>query len=85
MLYMLLNKNDNTPKDWAFMKQSEEVLDNLPETWLQYPDNEQGRISIIDMEYLEFKQAKTKEEKEHELVHLASACLHLWRQLRYAK
>ena len=67
------------PKDWEFMKQSGDVLRNLPETWTAYPDNEGGRRAIIEMEFKEFMNAKTTKEREHELVHLASACLHLWR------
>ena len=67
------------PKDWEFMRQSGEVLRNLPETWTAYASDEGGRMGIIDMEYGELKQAKTKQEKMHELVHVASACLHLWR------
>ena len=69
----------NKPRDWKFMEQSALTLNTLPETWTAYPDNEGGRMSIIDMEYNELKQAKTKEQKMHELVHVASACLHLWR------
>ena len=67
------------PKDWEFMKQSGDVLRNLPETWAAYPDNEGGRIAIIQMEFNELMNAKGTEAREHELVHLASACLHLWR------
>ena len=71
------------PKDWEFMKQSGDVLRNLPETWTAYPDNEGGRRAIIEMEFKEFMNAKTTEEREHELVHLASACLHLWRMYEH--
>lgn len=67
------------PRDWKFMEESAKTLNNIPETWTAYSDNEGGRMSIIGMEYNELKQAKTKEEKMHELVHVASACLHLWR------
>ena len=71
------------PKDWEFMEQSGDVLRNLPETWTAYPDNEGGRRAIIEMEFKEFMNAKTTEEREHELVHLASACLHLWRMYEH--
>lgn len=67
------------PRDWEFMQQSGDVLRNLPETWTAYPDNEGGRLSIIEMEFRELMNAKGTEAREHELVHLASACLHLWR------
>lgn len=67
------------PKDWEFMLQSGEVLRNLPETWTAYPDTEGGRKAIVEMEFKEFMDAGTPEAREHELVHLASACLHLWR------
>lgn len=67
------------PKDWEFMAQSGEVLRNLPETWTAYAQDEGGRLGIVQMEYKELMEAKTPEAREHELVHLASACLHLWR------
>ena len=67
------------PKDWEFMLQSGEVLRNLPETWTAYPDTEGGRRAIVEMEFKEFMDAGTPEARAHELVHLASACLHLWR------
>ena len=67
------------PKDWPFMEQSGEVLNALPKTWTAYPDNEAGRTNIVTMEYNEFMKAQTPTDKMHELVHLASACLHLWR------
>lgn len=67
------------PRDWKFMEQSALTLNKLPETWTAYTSDEGGRMGIIDMEYGELKKAQTKEEKMHELVHVASACLHLWR------
>ena len=67
------------PKDWRFMKESGEVLANLPETWTAYADNEGGRLAIIEMEYKELMNAQGAEARSKELVHLASACLHLWR------
>lgn len=67
------------PKDWEFMEQSGEVLKNLPATWRAYPDTEEGRMGIVKMEYGELMKAQTDKEKMHELMHLASACLHLWR------
>lgn len=67
------------PKDWAFMEQSGQVLRNLPATWKAYPDTEEGRMGIVKMEYGELLKAQTTKEKMHELMHLASACLHLWR------
>ena len=69
----------NRPRDWKFMEQSALTLNKLPETWTAYTSDEGGRMGIIDMEYGELKKAQTKEEKMHELVHVASACLHLWR------
>jgi len=67
------------PQDWEFMAQSAKTLANLPETWTAYSSDEGGRMGILQMEYTEFLNANTKEEKMHELVHVASACLHLWR------
>ena len=69
----------NRPRDWKFMEESALTLNHLPETWTAYSSDEGGRMGIIDMEYGELKRAQTKEEKMHELVHVASACLHLWR------
>ena len=69
------------PKDYAFMEQSDKVLKNLPMTWRTYPKNIDGAKGIIDMEYNEMKKAKTDEEISKELVHLASACLYLWRMM----
>ena len=74
-------KNRNKPKDWKFMEEAEKVLANIPDTWKTYPRNEQGMCDIIDMEYKELKEAIGKENKKHELIHLASACLNLWRKL----
>ena len=73
------------PKDWAFMEQSDKVLKNLPATWMQYPNTLQGMKQIISMEYEEFCHAEGSESMSHELVHLASACLHLWRKLNHAE
>ena len=67
------------PRDWEFMAQSAKTLANLPETWTAYASDEGGRMGIIQMEYGELMKAQTKEEKMRELVHVASACLHLWR------
>ena len=67
--------------DYPFMKASKEILDNIPNTWKQYPDTLEGRCNIITMEYNELMNTRNLEEKSHELVHLASACLHLWRQI----
>ena len=69
----------NKPRDWKFMEQSAMTLNQLPETWTAYSSDEGGRMGIIQMEYGELMKAQTKEEKMHELVHVASACLHLWR------
>ena len=77
------------PKDWAFMKQSGEVLKHYPPTWMQYPNNEEGMIKIIEMEYGEVMAARMDQlgadAVSHELVHLASACLLLWRRLNHAE
>lgn len=69
------------PADWAFMAESEKVLNNIPDTWKAYSKTVAGKTGIIEMEFNEFKEAQTKEEKQHELIHLASACLNLWRTL----
>ena len=76
---------DIKPVDWPFMEQSEKVLSDLPTTWKAYPNTEPGMVGIIDMEYAEFKKMESREDKMHELVHLASACLHYWRHLNGAK
>ena len=77
------------PEDWAYMKMSSEVLKNPPDTWKVYPDTDEGRRAIIDMEYHELKQARAinapKEDVMRELVHLGSASLHYWRMLNAAK
>ena len=77
------------PKDWAFMEQSGEVLRHFPATWNQYPNTEAGMMKIIEMEYGEVmtacKDDLGTEAVSHELVHLASACLHMWRRLNHAE
>ena len=73
------------PKDWAYMQKSGEVLRDMPATWKAYPQDEKGRMDIIKMEYQELLNAKTPEEISHELVHLGSATLHLWRLLNHAE
>lgn len=73
------------PKDWAYMEQSGKVLKDLPETWKAYAQDEAGRMAIIKMEYAELMKAQTPEEISHELVHLGSATLHLWRLLNNAE
>lgn len=73
------------PKDWAYMEQSGRVLRDLPETWKAYAQDEAGRMAIIKMEYAELMKAQTPEEISHELVHLGSATLHLWRLLNNAE
>ena len=73
------------PKDWAFMKQSGNVLKNYPATWMSYPNTIEGAKGIIDMEYNEYKNAVSYQDISHELVHLASACLLLWRKLNNAE
>lgn len=74
-------KETTKPKDYKFMEESEQVLNDPPATWMKYPYSEDGLMSIIDMEYNELKEATTTEQKKHELIHVASACLHLWRKL----
>ena len=73
------------PKDWAYMEQSGKVLRNLPDTWKAYAQDEAGRMAIVKMEYGELLNAKTPEEISHELVHLGSATLHLWRLMNDAE
>ena len=75
-------KSRALPNDWEFMKESADVLESIPDTWKQYPANAAGMASIIDMEYNEMKRATAPADKMHELVHLASAALYLWRELR---
>lgn len=67
------------PEDWEFMEQSGKVLEDPPKTWKAYPNTEEGMMGIIKMEYGELQKAQTVEDKMHELIHVASACLHLWR------
>ena len=77
------------PKDWEFMVQSGKTLKNLPPTWMSYPDTPEGMVGIIEMEYGEvmaaWKDKLGTEAVSHELVHLASACLHMWRRLNHAE
>lgn len=73
------------PKDWAFMKQSGNVLKNYPATWMSYPNTVEGVRGIIEMEYNEYRNAESYQDISHELVHLASACLLLWRKLNNAE
>lgn len=76
-------------KDWPYMKQSDEVLKNPPQTWAAYPGTTAGMKAIIDMEYQEFINAytagKPMEEIMQELVHLGSATLALWRKYHAAQ
>ena len=67
------------PDDWPFMEQSGKVLANIPDTWKAYPNTEAGMMDIIKMEFGEVTRAGSPKERMAELVHLASACLHLWR------
>ena len=77
------------PKDWEFMVQSGKTLKNLPPTWMSYPDTPEGMVGIIEMEFGEvmaaWKDQLGTEAVSHELVHLASACLHMWRRLNHAE
>ena len=74
-------KKDNVvkPDDWPFMEQSEKILADTPDTWKAYPPTEAGMLDIIKMEFGEMTRAGTHEARMTELVHLASACLQLWR------
>lgn len=85
MIIILPEEKKEMPKDWAYMEQSGKVLRDIPETWKQYPDSEAGMMSVIEMEYNELRQATTDKAKSHELVHLGSACLRLWRRLNNAE
>ena len=86
MLYIICpNSKRELPKDWKFMEKSGEVLKNKPDTWKKYPDTESGAMSIIDMEYNELKSATTIDDMKHELIHVASACLYLWRKLSHVE
>ena len=77
------------PKDWPYMELSGKVLRNPPDTWKVYPDNEDGKKAIIDMEYHELQNAiainAPKEDVMRELVHLGSATLAMWRKLNVAE
>lgn len=77
------------PKDWAFMEQSGKVLKDYPATWMQYPNTVEGARAIVEMEYGEVMAACRDqlgaEAVSHELVHLASACLLMWRKLNHAE
>ena len=77
------------PKDWAFMEQSGKVLKDYPATWMQYPNTVEGARAIVEMEYGEVmaacKDQLGAEAVSHELVHLASACLLMWRKLNHAE
>lgn len=70
--------------DASFEKQIDEVLEEIPCTWAQYPQDAAGKMGIINMEHNEFKSACTDEEKAHELIHLAAACKYLWEELTHA-
>ena len=83
MLIVIPEKKKELPKDWAYMEQSGKVLSNIPETWKQYPNTEAGMMSVIEMEYNELRNATTDKQKCHELVHLGSACLRLWRRINH--
>lgn len=72
------------PADWAFMEQSGNVLDAIPETWKRYPSTKEGMMGVIEMEMEELKKAANDADRSHELVHLASACLRLWRKINVA-
>lgn len=82
MRLLLLNSKQyiirKKPADYAFMEESEKVLNNHPDTWKVYPKTLEGAMAIVKMEYKELENAK---DKEHELVHLASACLYAWRMM----
>lgn len=80
-----VSTEEDKPADWEFMKQSGEVLADIPDTWKAYPHDTQGMKDIICMEYHEFKKAESEKDMSHELVHLASACLYLWRHLNDAE
>lgn len=73
------------PKDWEFMKKSGEILENPPDTWKPYAHNLEGNIDIISMEFSELMKAETREDRMHELIHLATACLRMWRDCNDAK
>ena len=79
---LIIYPQKKLPKDYAFMEESEKVLKDKPVTWKVYPDSIEGAKKIIDMEYKELQESK---DKSHELVHLASACLLLWRKLNNAE
>ena len=76
---------EEKPKDWAFMEKSSKVLSCLPTTWKQYSQNELGRMKIIEMEFNELKNAPDLCSQSQKLIHLASACLHLWRYINHAE
>ncbi len=73
------------PADWAFMEQSGKVLAAMPETWKKYPPTTEGMMGIIEMEMGELKKAGNDTDRSHELVHLASAALRMWRYLNHVE
>lgn len=66
--------SDNPDKE--YMEQCAMVDHNRPETWKPYVN---APMAIIDMEYNELKNAKTKEERIENIYHLSVACLNYWR------
>lgn len=54
------------------------VLCEPPATWAKYPDTKQGALSILEMEYKEFIQAKSM----HELYHIIAAAVNVYKYLK---
>ena len=77
MLYYICNNNSySLDEEYKhYFEKCSDILENIPDTWKQYPHNNVGAVNIIDMEYNEFKKTNSIKDMEHELVHLASACI----------
>lgn len=81
-MIIVLPPQNNKSKDWPFMEASIKTLENTPDTWKQYPNTEAGAMAIVKMEFNELTAAASSvPATKQELVHLASACLHMWRKL----
>lgn len=67
-----------------FIKKVLEILSSKPKEWEKYSSSEKGINTIITMEYNELMNSNSLEDKKHSLIHLASACVSLWRKLNNA-
>lgn len=76
---------DMTEEGEQFLKILQDVFEETPETWKQYPDTQDGRLGIMDMEFKEFKQALSKNKDKNEickeLMHVVGACFYMYKEL----